>query len=82
MTDSRNLNPDTPQEFARYESSTDGISPWSYPGQKGGEFIASSYEHDKYGKDTEDTKIKEDMERKRFQKIETFLQSELGSDFR
>lgn len=63
-------------EFARYEETEDGISPYSTPGMPNGEFIATSYEHDIYGKETEDNETKIQMEAKRFRKLETFVQNE------
>lgn len=68
-------------EFARYEVTEDGISPYSMPGIPNGEFIATSYEHDIYGKETEDNETKMRMEAKRFRKLETFVQSEFTSEF-
>lgn len=68
-------------DFARYAESEDGISPYSTPGTSDGEFIATSYEHDIYGKETEDDATKMQMEAKRFRKLETFMEREFGSDF-
>lgn len=68
-------------EFARYEVTEDGISPYSTPGMPNGEFIATSYEHDIYGKETEDNETKMRMEAKRFRKLETFVQNEFTSEF-
>lgn len=68
-------------EFARYEVAEDGISPYTTPGTPDGEFIATSYEHDVYGKETEDNETKIQMEAKRFRKLETFIQDEFTSEF-
>ena len=68
-------------DFARYTEQSDGISPYSVPGTPNGEFIATSYEHDIYGKETEDNEIKMQMEAKRFRKIETFVRDEFTSEF-
>ncbi|NDK19855.1 hypothetical protein GW819_03365 [Candidatus Gracilibacteria bacterium] len=63
-------------DFARYTEQSDGISPYSVPGTPNGEFIATSYEHDIYGKETEDNETKMQMEAKRFRKMETFVRDE------
>ena len=70
-----------PETFARYNLSSDGISEYSIPGTANGEFIASSYEHDIYGKETEESEIKMQMEEKRFQKLTTFIRDEFNDGF-
>jgi len=61
--------------FARYRVTETGVSPYSVPGVAGGEFIASSYEHDIFGATSEDPMVKKYMTQKRHKKInETFVQ--------
>lgn len=56
--------------FRRYASDvTDGISPRSIPGMKGGFYIANSYEHDETGFVTEDAKGRALMVDKRMKKF-------------
>ena len=57
-------------EYKRYKITEDGISPRSIPGQKGGEFVASSYEHDEHGFEREEEEIRIAMHDKRFRKME------------
>ncbi len=57
-------------EYKRYKITEDGISPRSIPGQKGGEFVASSYEHDEHGFEREEEEIRIAMHDKRFRKLE------------
>ena len=67
--------------FLRYSFSKSWISPYTYPGIKNGEFIASSYEHTESGATTEDSKIKKLMTEKRHKKMETFIKDEFNEDF-
>ncbi len=57
-------------EYKRYTVTADGVSPRSIPGQKGGEHVASSYEHDEYGFEREEEEIRIAMHDKRFRKME------------
>lgn len=75
------LNIEPPLDFARYAVTEDGISEYSMPGTPNGEFITTSYEHDIYGKETEDNATKIEMEGKRFKKLETFVEREFREDF-
>jgi len=68
-------------DFARYTVTDDGISEYSIPGTENGEFIATSYEHDIYGKETEDNETKMQMEAKRFRKLATFVEKEFTETF-
>lgn len=68
-------------DFWRYSDSKDGISPYTIPGTANGEFIASSYEHDEFGKETEEWAIRMKMESKRFQKLITFAEHEYNNNF-
>lgn len=67
--------------YKRYQFVDDGISPYTIPGTKDGEFITTSYEHDEYGTTNEDPEIKKKMQDKRDQKLKTFVQKEFNDDF-
>jgi 2-oxoglutarate ferredoxin oxidoreductase subunit alpha len=69
-------------EFARYAVTEDGVSPYSIPGQEGGEFIASSYEHDIYGATSEDPLTKKIMTKKRHKKMQTFIKEVFTEKFK
>lgn len=57
--------------FKRYDlSATDGISPRSVPGQKGGFYYANSYEHDEIGHVTEKSEVRIAMAAKRLKKFD------------
>ncbi len=56
--------------FVRYKDSENGVSLRSIPGQKGGEHVASSYEHDEEGYEREEEDNKMKMAAKRFKKME------------
>ena len=58
------------EDYKRYKITEDGISPRSIPGQKGGEYVASSYEHDEDGFEREEEEIRIAMHDKRFRKME------------
>jgi len=58
------------QNFRRYVLSTTGISPMSLPGMKDGEYTAAGIEHDEYGNPTSSADIHEQMNAKRFRKLE------------
>lgn len=68
----KNPSPD----YKRYALSDDGVSPYTIPGTKDGDFIATSYEHDEYGATTEDTAMKVAMTEKRFKKLQDFYKKE------
>jgi 2-oxoglutarate/2-oxoacid ferredoxin oxidoreductase subunit alpha len=56
-------------EYRRYSLKTqNGISPVTFPGTLGGEFLSNSYEHDEYGFATEDGELAKKMTSKRMQK--------------
>lgn len=67
-------NPAT--DYKRYELTEDGISPYTMPGTKDGDFIATSYEHDEYGATTEEVEMKVAMTKKRWKKLEDFYKKE------
>jgi len=70
------------EKFARYEVTEDGVSPYTIPGVKNWEFIASSYEHDIYGATSEDPLSKKIMTKKRMKKIEeTFVKEVFNENF-
>jgi 2-oxoglutarate ferredoxin oxidoreductase subunit alpha len=61
----------TGESFKRYDlSSPDGVSSRSVPGQKGGYYIANSYEHDEIGHVTENSEARIAMATKRMKKRE------------
>jgi 2-oxoglutarate ferredoxin oxidoreductase subunit alpha len=57
-------------EFKRYSLTESGISPRSFPGQKGGKFVANSYEHDELGFTSEKANERVEMMNKRMRKID------------
>ena len=67
--------PELPQgeRFKRYKITESGISPRSIPGVKGGEHVASSYEHWENGFSTEHFEMRVDMVNKRERKIHELL---------
>lgn len=64
------------ENYARYELTNDGISPYVKVGTKNGDFIATSYEHDEFGATTENPEMKEKMTQKRFKKLANFFEKE------
>lgn len=58
------------EDFRRYKLTEDGISPRTVPGQKNGNHVACSYEHDEYGFEREEETIRIAMHNKRFRKLE------------
>lgn len=59
------------KEFKRYQLDvSDGVSPRSVPGAKGGLYCADSYEHDEVGHVTEDADMRTAMSVKRLKKLE------------
>jgi len=63
-------------EFLRYKNTDSGVSPRSLPSQKGGMYVASSYEHDQHGFEREEEANRIMMHDKRFRKFEN-LKKEL-----
>lgn len=58
-----------PAGYRRYSLKTqNGISPFTFPGTFGGEFLSNSYEHDESGFATEDGELAKKMTAKRMQK--------------
>ncbi|MFH1602149.1 MAG: 2-oxoacid:acceptor oxidoreductase subunit alpha [Candidatus Shapirobacteria bacterium] len=65
---------DLPKNFARYNTKHQcGRSFRTIPGVKNGEFLANSYEHDKFGFVAEDAKTAQTMAKKRMRKLKTAL---------
>jgi 2-oxoglutarate ferredoxin oxidoreductase subunit alpha len=60
------------KNYRRYQLTSDGISPRSLPGMKGGIYIANSDEHDPYGFSWEESKNRIDQVDKRYKKLDTF----------
>lgn len=56
--------------FPRYDLSVPtGVSPQSFPGDSGGQYLANSYEHDTFGYATESADLTHHMHQKRHQKL-------------
>ena len=55
--------------YHRYQLTEDGVSPRVLPGQKKGQFVANSDEHDEAGFSTEDALIRRKMMDKRMKKL-------------
>lgn len=56
--------------FKRYDLSiADGVSPRSFPGEKGGVYYANSYEHDEVGHATDNSQVRTAMVTKRLKKF-------------
>lgn len=56
--------------FRRYDlTSPDGVSERSFPGMKGGQYIANSYEHDETGMVSEDSAVRSAMVERRLKKL-------------
>jgi len=73
IVDRGKIRKDIPTDgsFKRYDLSvTDGISSRSFPGQKGGFYIANSYEHDEVGYMTDKAESRVAMANKRIKKFE------------
>ena len=69
-------------KFLRYKLTEDWISPYTYPGVKNWDFIATSYEHTQSWSTTEDPEIKVQMTEKRHQKLEIFKKNEFNQNFK
>lgn len=67
--------------FARYQNTDSGISPYTIPWTENWEFITTSYEHDEYGATNELPEMKKQMIEKRSRKLQTFVQQEFNKDF-
>ncbi|MBI4895204.1 MAG: 2-oxoacid:acceptor oxidoreductase subunit alpha [Candidatus Aenigmarchaeota archaeon] len=57
-------------DYRRYKVTADGVSSRTVPGQKNGQHVASSYEHDEYGFEREEEIIRMAMHDKRFRKLD------------
>ncbi|MBI2584126.1 MAG: 2-oxoacid:acceptor oxidoreductase subunit alpha [Candidatus Aenigmarchaeota archaeon] len=57
------------EDYRRYRVTKSGVSPRSIPGVKGGEHVASSYEHDEFGFEREEEHVRMAMHEKRFRKF-------------
>lgn len=61
----------TPTGFKRYDlASADGVSARSFPGMKGGQYFANSYEHDETGLVSEDAALRKAMVDRRIKKMD------------
>ena len=63
-------------DYARYQLTDDGVSPYVSVGTKNGDFIATSYEHDEYGETSENPEMKMQMTEKRAKKIQYLFENE------
>lgn len=62
--------------YKRYRLDADGgVSPRSFPGMKGGQYIANSYEHDESGYVTEDASLRRNMAEKRLRKFQAIARA-------
>lgn len=61
------------KDYKRYEFTKDGVSPRAVPGQEGSVHVVSSYEHDEYGGTSEDEANSEQMNDKRWKKLEVAM---------
>lgn len=57
-------------EYKRYKLTSNSVSPRAIPSQAWGEHVASSYEHDEHGFESEDEENRISMHDKRFKKFE------------
>ncbi|MFW5971882.1 MAG: 2-oxoacid:acceptor oxidoreductase subunit alpha [Bacillota bacterium] len=71
-------DPDSVEDYKRYELTESGISTRSYPGQIPGQvFMIDSDEHDEYGHIIEDAETRNAMVEKRARKIEKLIEEDL-----
>jgi 2-oxoglutarate/2-oxoacid ferredoxin oxidoreductase subunit alpha len=64
------LTADSPENYQRYQLTSDGISPRALPGQT--VFLTNSYMHDEAGFSTEDGRVREKMKAKLLRKLKSF----------
>jgi 2-oxoglutarate ferredoxin oxidoreductase subunit alpha len=60
-------------EYKRFEMTSDGISPMSYPGIAGGEYTCVGIEHDEFGHPASGHTMHEKMSAKRERKLEALV---------
>ncbi|MCO4780734.1 MAG: 2-oxoacid:acceptor oxidoreductase subunit alpha [Candidatus Cloacimonetes bacterium] len=63
------------EDYHRYEDTESGISPISFPGDKGGRYTATGLEHTVKAKPAYDPDNRYVMMNKRFRKLQTFLKN-------
>ncbi len=63
-------------DYARYQLTDDGVSPYVSVGTENGDFIATSYEHDEYGETSENPEMKMQITEKRAKKIQYLFEKE------
>ena len=68
-------------DYARYQLTEDGVSPYVRVGVENGDFIATSYEHDEYGETSESSEMKIKMTEKRAKKVLYLFEKEKISGF-
>ena len=69
IVDRRRPNGRELEEYVRFQITESGVSPISYPGQKGGNYLASGIEHSERGAPTANGQIHERMNEKRIRKF-------------
>jgi 2-oxoglutarate ferredoxin oxidoreductase subunit alpha len=69
IVDRRRPNGRELEEYVRFQITESGVSPISYPGQKGGNYLASGIEHSERGAPTASGEIHEQMNEKRIRKF-------------
>jgi 2-oxoglutarate ferredoxin oxidoreductase subunit alpha len=69
VRDRRYPGPDDLQEYRRYRSMPDGVSPMSVPGMAGGVYQTNGLEHDEEGRPSASFQVHEAMNAKRFRKL-------------
>ncbi len=69
IVDRRRPNGRELEDYVRFQITESGVSPISYPGQKGGNYLASGIEHSERGAPTANGEIHERMNEKRIRKF-------------
>jgi len=62
------------QGYKRFRITTTGVSPMSFPGMKGGEYLASGIAHSEDGKPISTSTINQRMNEKRFRKLDHIIE--------
>lgn len=67
--------------YMRYQSTANGVSPMSIPGQEGGGYVSTGLEHNEYGRPRYDPLTHSRMTEKRFRKMEVCVEDAPAADF-
>jgi 2-oxoglutarate ferredoxin oxidoreductase subunit alpha len=70
VVDRRLAPEDELEDYRRYRVTSDGVSPMSVPGMKGGEYQTNGLEHDEYGRPSSMYTTHETMNAKRWSKLD------------